>query len=73
MTASASGGLSKLFVPYGIKNQAVASRFGNTEGNESPKQLIEIAQFDKTSVGYDTILDCNAIEDELLCYNRNWF
>jgi hypothetical protein len=32
-----------------------------------------MAQFDKTSVDNDIILDCDAIEDELLRFNRNWF
>ena len=32
-----------------------------------------MAQFDKTSVEYETILDCAEIEEELTRYNRNWF
>ena len=32
-----------------------------------------MAQFDKTSVEYETLLDCNEIEEELTRYNRNWF
>jgi hypothetical protein len=33
-----------------------------------------MAQSDKASVTYDTLLDCEAIENELLRYNsREWF
>ena len=39
----------------------------------SPSQLIAMAQYDKTSVEYDNVLDCAAIEAELMRNNRNWF
>ncbi len=39
----------------------------------SPAQLIAMAQSDKTSVTYDTILDCDAIEAKLTAYNKAWF
>lgn len=68
-----AGGLSKLFVPSGVKNQKVASRYCDELGNVSPAQLIAMAQSDKTSVSYTTILDCNEIEAELTRYNREWF
>ena len=73
MTVSTAGGLSKLFVPSAVKNLAVAAKFCDAEGYVSPAQLIAMAQSDKTSVEYETILDCAAIEDELTRYNRNWF
>ena len=73
LTVSQSGGLSKLFVPVGVKNQKVAARFCQPDGTVTPEQLIEMAKSDKTAVEYATILDCNEIEEELLRYNRNWF
>ena len=73
ITASHGGGLSKLFVPSGVKNMNVAARFCNPDGTVTPDQLIAMAKSDKHSVEYDTILDCEAIEAELLQYNRNWF
>ena len=73
MTLSTAGGLSKLFVPASVKNHALAARFCDADGHVSPQQLIAMAQFDKTSVEYDTILDCDEIEAELMRYNRAWF
>ena len=73
MSESHAGGLSKLFVPSGVKNHKVASRFCDQHGNVSQQQLIAMAQSDKTSVHYATILDCDAIEAELTSYNREWF
>ena len=71
--ASLGGGLSKLFVPSRSKNKKVAAKFCNPDGTLTRAQLISMAQFDKTSVDYDTILDCDVIEAELLDYNRLWF
>ena len=73
MTEARAGGLSKLFVPSGIKNKKVASRFCDEHGQVSPLQLIAMAQSEKNSVTYATILDCDAIEEELARYNREWF
>ena len=73
LTSSHGKGISKLFVPLGIKNQKVAARFTNSDGTIAPEQLIAMAQSDKTSVTYATILDCDTIERELLRYNHDWF
>ncbi len=70
--SSHRSGLSKLFVPSGIKDSKVA-RFTNADGTLLPEHLIAMAQADKSSVTYDTILDCDRIEQELLRYNRKWF
>ena len=48
-------GLSKLFVPSCVKNKKVAAKFCDDNGYVSPAQLIAMAQFDKTSVEYETI------------------
>ena len=71
--SSHRSGLSKLFVPSGIKDSKVAARFTNADGTLLPEHLIAMAQADKSSVTYDTILDCDRIEQELLRYNRKWF
>ena len=68
-----SGGLSKLFVPVRVKNSKVAARFCNPDGTLTSSNLIAMAQSDKTSVEYETLLDCDAIEAELLRYNHSWF
>ena len=73
LTEQRAGGLSKLFVPSGVKNHKVAAKFCDDTGHVSPAQLIAMAQFDKSSVEYETLLDCDAIEDELTRYNRAWF
>ncbi len=73
LNSSHGKGISKLFIPSGIKNKKVAARFTNSDGTILPEQLIAMAQSDKTSVTYDTILDCDTIETELLRYNREWF
>ncbi len=73
LTPSRGSGLSKLFVPSGIKNPKVAARFCSSDRTILPEHLIAMAQSDKTSVTYDTLLDCEAIEHELLRYNREWF
>ena len=66
-------GLSKLFVPSGIKDKKVSARFANKDGTLRPEHLIAMAQADKHSVTYDTILDRASIEQELLRYNITWF
>jgi hypothetical protein len=66
-------GIFKLFVPSGVKDVKVAARFSLEDGTILPEHLIAMAQADKHSVMYDTILDCNTIETELLRYNRTWF
>lgn len=68
-----SGGIGKLFVPSHATNKQIAAKFCDPDGSISAEQLIAMAQFDKTSVAYDTLLDCEAIEAELMRYNRNWF
>ncbi|KAI2503673.1 hypothetical protein MHU86_10797 [Fragilaria crotonensis] len=68
-----SAGLSKLFVPFGVKNQQVAARFCQPNGSLTKENLVQMAQSDETSVEYATILDCDDIETELMTYNRNWF
>ena len=73
MTKYSAGGLSKLFIPSGVKNKNVAAKFCDASGHVSSAQLIAMAQSDKTSVEYDTILDFEVIEAELTRYNREWF
>ena len=73
MTESHPGGLSKLFVPNGVSNPKVAAKYCKSDGSISHDTLIAMAQSDKLSVTYDTILDCDAIEEELNRYNREWF
>ncbi len=51
----------------------MAARFSLKDGTILPEHLIAMAQADKHSVTYDTILNCDTIETELLCYNRTWF
>ncbi len=51
----------------------MAARFSLKDGTILPEHLIAMAQADKHSVTYDTILDCDTIETELLRYNRTWF
>ena len=51
----------------------MAARFCNPDGSVLPEQLIAMAKSGKTSLTYDTLLDCAAIENELLRYNREWF
>ena len=70
---SNQGGLSKLFVPSGVSNPKVAARYCAADGSISHATLIAMAQSDKFSVTYDTILDCGVIEEELNRYNREWF
>ena len=67
------GGLSKLFVPSGVKNYQVAAKFSQADGSITKANLIAMAQADKHSVVYDTVLDSEEIENELMAYNRNWF
>jgi hypothetical protein len=55
------------------KLKKVAARFANEDGSVTQEQLIAMAQADKNSVTYDTVLDCDSIEQELLRYHRNWF
>ena len=71
ISGSQSGGISKLFVPVGVKKPNIAARFCSSDGTLTPAHLIAMAQSDKTSVEHATILDCDAIEDELLRYNHN--
>ena len=73
VTTFKGGGLSKLFVPSGVKDAQVAARYCAPGGTVSQAQLIQMAQADKYSVEYTTILDYDAIEDELLQYNQAWF
>jgi hypothetical protein len=67
------GGISKLFVPIKPKNPKVAARYCQPDGSVSNLDLISMAQADKTSVDYATILDSEEIEHHLLTYNWNWF
>jgi hypothetical protein len=69
MANAHAGGLSKLFVPSGVRNHKVAFKFCNDNGHVSAAQLVAMAQSDKTSVEYTTILDCDEIEAKLTCYN----
>jgi hypothetical protein len=39
-------GISKLFVPLGIKNPKVAARFTNLDGNILPEEIFAMAQSD---------------------------
>ncbi len=66
-------GLTKLFVPVKAKNLKVAAKFCQPDGSLTKDNLISMAQADKTSVEYATILDCAEIEHELLRYNKKWF
>ena len=74
VTPLQGGGLSQLFVPCGAANHKVAARHCSPDGSLSPDhQLNAMAQADKYSVEYKTLLDADAIEEELLRYNHNWF
>ena len=73
VTPGHGGGLSKLFVPSGVKDKKVAARFCSPDGTVNRSQLIKMAQSDKLSVEYKTLLDCDEIDAELLRYNRDWF
>jgi hypothetical protein len=55
LSSSRGKGVSKLFFPSGIKK--VAARFSTPDGIVSPENLISMAQSDKISVTYFTILD----------------
>ncbi|KAI2493431.1 hypothetical protein MHU86_21130 [Fragilaria crotonensis] len=72
-TTSHGAGLSKLFVPVGVRKPKVASKFCQPDGSLTKANLIQMAQSDKTSVEYTTILDSEEIEHELMTYNRAWF
>jgi hypothetical protein len=67
------GGLSKLFVPSGIKDAKVAAKHCSPDGSVNREQLLKMAQADKLSVEYTTLLDSDEIELELLRYNHEWF
>ena len=67
------GGLSKRFVPSGIKDAKVAAKHCSPDGSMNREQLIKMAQADKLSVEYKTLLDSVEIELELLRYNHEWF
>ena len=67
------GGLSKLFVPSGVKDKNVAAKYCEEDGSVTRSQLIKMAQSDKNSVEYKTLLDADEIELELLRYNHDWF
>jgi hypothetical protein len=73
LTPLHGGGISKLFVPSGVKNPTVAARYCSPDGSVNRSQLIKMAQADKHSVEYDTLIDSNEIEAELLRYNHAWF
>ena len=73
MAGRQSGGLSKLFVPIRAANPKVAARFCQPDGSLTAENLISMAQADKHSVEYATVLDSDSIEQELLSYNRKWF
>ena len=73
VTPLQGGGLSKLFVPSGIKNKKVAAKYCEPDGSITRPNLIKMAQSDKHSVEYTTLLDADAIEEELINYNRDWF
>jgi hypothetical protein len=73
LSSAHGGGLSKLFVPSGIKNKKVAARYCSADGRVTREQLIKMAQSDKHSVEYKTLLDVDDIEAELLRYNQEWF
>ena len=67
------GGLSKLFVPSGVKDKNVATKYCEEDGSVTRSQLIKMAQTDKNSVEFNTLLDADEIELELLRYNHDWF
>ena len=73
ITPGHGGGLSKLFVPSGVKDATVAARYCSPDGSINREQLIKMAQSDKNSVEYETLLDPAEIEAELLRYNHAWF
>ena len=73
VTPGHGGGLSKLFVPSGVNDKQIAARFCSPDGSVDRAQLIKMAQSDKNSVEYKTLLDCDEIDAELLRYNREWF
>ena len=73
VTPGNGGGLSKLFVPSGVKDKNIAARYCSPDGSVNCAQMIKMAQSDKHSVEYKTILDPDEINAELLRYNREWF
>ena len=73
LAAKQAGSLSKLFVPIRAVNLKVAARFCQPDGSLLAENLISMAQADKHSVEFATILDSETIEHELLTYNRDWF
>ena len=73
VTPGHGSGLSKLFVPSGVKDPKVAARFCSPDGSIDRNQLIKMTQSDKHSVEYKTVLDCDEIDNELLRYNGEWF
>ena len=73
VTPGHGSGLSKLFVPSGVKDSRVAAQFCSPDGSVDRNQLIKMAQSDKNSVEYKSIMDCDEINAELLRYNREWF
>jgi hypothetical protein len=56
MSNKRSAGLSKSFVPVGVKNTQVASKFCRPDGSLTKADLIKMAQSDESSVEYATIL-----------------
>ena len=67
------GGLSKLFVPTRATNPKVAARYCAPDGSLTKHDLLSMAQADKHSVEYDTVIDGDTIHEEILQYNRAWF
>ena len=68
-----SGSISKIWVPVSVKNKKVAAKFADADGHVSNANLIKMAQSDRYSVNYETVLESEAMEDHLLRYNRKWF
>jgi hypothetical protein len=55
------------------QDQKVAAKFSDSNGHVSNANIIKMAQSDRYSVNYETVLESKATEDHLLWYNRKWF
>jgi hypothetical protein len=56
-----------------VKNQKIAAKFADADGHVSNDNLICMAQSNRNSVNYKTVLESDAMVDELLHYNMRWF
>ena len=64
-----TGSVSKIWVPVSVKKPTVAARFCDENGHVSRENLIEMAKSSCNSVNYETIVESNAMENNLLRFN----